>query len=160
MDQFLPISSISEAIQLAVAPVFLLTGIGAILSVLTMRLGRVVDRARLVEQRITLANSDEHRSLLIADTRVLWRRIQTINWAIRLSVMSALFICVVVMSLFIADFVELNLGSLVLYLFVIAMLLLILALVFLLFEVSISTQKMLKQSEYLIPQAESSDDGG
>ena len=43
MEHFAPITTISEAIQLAVAPVFLLTGIGAILSVLTTRLGRVVD---------------------------------------------------------------------------------------------------------------------
>jgi hypothetical protein len=44
MDPTTPINAVSAAIQLAIAPVFLLTGIGAILAVLTTRLGRVVDR--------------------------------------------------------------------------------------------------------------------
>jgi Protein of unknown function (DUF2721) len=152
MDHFLPVSSISEAIQLAVAPVFLLTGIGAILSVLTMRLGRVVDRARLVERRIAQISSEQHKILLLAETDILYRRIQSINWAIRLSVSSALLICVVVMSLFVGDFVQINLGTLIVYLFVLAMMLLILALVFLLFEVSVSTRKILQRTEHLLVQ--------
>lgn len=150
MEHFAPINAISEAIQLAVAPVFLLTGIGAILSVLTMRLGRVVDRARLVERRLPHVSSDEYRDLLRRETTVLWRRITTINWAIRLSVLSALFICVVVMSLFIGDFAVFGSGTLIVVLFVAAMLLLILALLLLLFEVSISTRKMLQGVEHLL----------
>lgn len=150
MEHFAPINAISEAIQLAVAPVFLLTGIGAILSVLTTRLGRVVDRARLVERRLPHVSSDEYRDLLRLETSVLWRRITTINWAIRLSVLSALLICTVVMSLFIGDFAVFNMGSLIVGLFVAAMVLLILALLLLLFEVSISTRKMLQGVEHLL----------
>ena len=158
MDQFLPISSISEAIKLAVAPVFLLTGIGAILSVLTKRLVRAIDRARLIERRIAQVSSAKHKTVLLGETDGLWRRIYAINWAIRLSVTSALFVCVVVVSLFVADFVEVNLGSLIAYLFVIAMLLLICALGFLLFEVSISTRKILQQSAHLLPQKDADAD--
>lgn len=150
MEHFAPINAISEAIQLAVAPVFLLTGIGAILSVLTTRLGRVVDRARLVERRLPHVSSDEYRDLLRLETSVLWRRITTINWAIRLSVMSALLICTVVMSLFIGDFALFNMGTLIVALFVTAMVLLILALLLLLFEVSISTRKVLQGVEHLL----------
>lgn len=152
MDQFSAITDISEAISLAVAPVFLLTGIGAILSVLTTRLGRVVDRARLVERRIPAVTSDEYRALLRAETSVLWRRITTINWAIRLSVSSALIICVVVMSLFLDDFMAFNMGSIIAALFVLAMIMLILALLFLLFEVAISTRKMLQGVEHLLQE--------
>lgn len=151
MEHFAPINAISEAIQLAVAPVFLLTGIGAILSVLTTRLGRVVDRARLVERRIPQVSSDDYRELLRQETRVLWRRITTINWAIRLSVTSALLICAVVMALFVGDFAVFNTGTLIVALFVIAMGLLIVSLLFLLFEVSISTRKMLQGVEHLLP---------
>ena len=43
---------ISEAIKLATAPVFLLTGVGGILNVLGNRLGRVIDRARMVQNFI------------------------------------------------------------------------------------------------------------
>jgi hypothetical protein len=44
--------AVAHAIELAVAPVFLLTGIGAILAVMTNRLGRVIDRARVLEERL------------------------------------------------------------------------------------------------------------
>lgn len=152
VDQFSAITDISQAISLAVAPVFLLTGIGAILSVLTTRLGRVVDRARLVERRIPAVTSDDYRDLLRAETRVLWRRITSINWAIRLSVSSALTICLVVMSLFIDEFMTFNMGSLIAAMFVVAMVLLILGLVLLLFEVAISTRKMLQGVEHLLQE--------
>ena len=155
MEQLAPIDDLSEAIRLAVAPVFLLTGIGAILSVLTTRLGRVVDRARLVERRLPLVDSDEYRALLQAETGVLWRRIHCINWAIRLSVSSALIICVVVMCLFVADFVQFGLGTLIAILFVAAMALLVLGLLFLLFEVAISTRRMLRGVEHLIGEQRS-----
>ncbi|MGB5246918.1 MAG: DUF2721 domain-containing protein [Woeseia sp.] len=150
MEHFAPINAISEAIKLAVAPVFLLTGIGAILSVLAHRLGRVVDRARLVERRLPQVSSDDYRQILQAETSVLWRRITIINWAIRLSVSSALIICVVVMCLFLGDFALFNMGTLIAVLFVVAMMLLILGLLLLLFEVSISTRKMLQGVEHLI----------
>ncbi|MFZ4110078.1 MAG: DUF2721 domain-containing protein, partial [Polymorphobacter sp.] len=52
MPILLPVQSVAANIQLAVAPVFLLTGIGSILSVLAARIGRVVDRARKVEIEI------------------------------------------------------------------------------------------------------------
>jgi hypothetical protein len=42
--------AVVHAIQLAVAAVFLLSGIGAILAVMTNRLGRIIDRARVLEK--------------------------------------------------------------------------------------------------------------
>ena len=63
MDSIAPVNDVSAAIQLAIAPVFLLAGIGAILSVLTIRLGRVVDRARLVEQKVLQVSAEDQRAL-------------------------------------------------------------------------------------------------
>ena len=149
-------NALSATIQLSIAPVFLLTGIGAILSVLTARLGRVVDRMRLLQRRLTAVKSDEHRDLLQAEVSVLHRRIKTINWAMRLSVSSALLICFLIMMLFIGVFGHfIATGILLAVLFVVAMVLLVLALVFFLFEVSISTRRMLENVEHLI-QDESS----
>jgi hypothetical protein len=151
METVAPINAVSAAIQLAIAPVFLLTGIGAILSVLTARLGRVVDRLRLVQRRIAQTNSTEYQDLLQAETGVLQSRIKSINWAMRLCVGSALLICVVIISLFIGVFGHvLATGIFLAVLFVVAMFLLVLALLFLLFEVSISTRKMLESVEHLI----------
>ncbi len=150
MEPVAPVNAIAAAIQLAIAPVFLLTGIGGILAVLTMRLGRVVDRLRLVQKRMAKVNSDEHRDLLHLETIALWRRIKTINWAMRLSVSSALLICVVIMILFIGAFIEFAIGKLLATLFIMAMLLLIMALVLVLLEVSISTKKMLQGAAHIM----------
>jgi Protein of unknown function (DUF2721) len=55
--------AVAHAIQLAVAPVFLLTGIGAILAVMTNRLGRIIDRARVLEERLEGASAGIHATL-------------------------------------------------------------------------------------------------
>lgn len=150
MDLIAPLDTVSAAIQLAIAPVFLLASIGAILSMLTIRLGRVVDRARLVERQASQANEDDHRERLQVETQALWRRIKIINWAMRLAVGSALLICVVIINLFIAAFASIELGAFLAVLFILAMLSLVLALLCLLLETSISTKKMLQGAADLI----------
>jgi len=87
---------IAHVIQVAVAPVFLLTGIAGILSVLSLRLGRITDRARVLEQRIPQIHESEPREWLRSHGDLLWRRMRMINWAIRLSVGGALLVCLVV----------------------------------------------------------------
>jgi uncharacterized iron-regulated membrane protein len=77
------IQTIASVIQLAVAPVFLLAGIAGLLGVLSTRLGRIIDRTRVIERRVPQVKLDEQRALLRAETTLLWRRIALINWAIR-----------------------------------------------------------------------------
>ena len=144
MDAIAPLNAVSDAIRLAIAPVFLLASIGAILSVLTIRLGRVVDRARLVERRAAEVSEDDQQKRLRAENIALWRRIKIINWAMRLAVGSALLVCIVIISLFIGAFAVFEIGAFLAVLFILAMLLLVLALLCLLLETSISTRKMLQ----------------
>jgi hypothetical protein len=134
------IEAIAGVIQLAVAPVFLLAGIAGLLGVLSTRLGRIIDRARVLERRVPLATREEQRSLLRAETTTLWRRIALINWAIRLCVSGALAICLVIVTLFVGEFVAFNIAALIATLFVAAMVLVISGLVFLLREVNASTK--------------------
>ncbi len=150
MDSLATLNTVSAAIQLAIAPVFLLASIGAILSVLTIRLGRVVDRARLVERRVSQVTTDEHRERLQVEGVTLWRRIKTINWAMRLAVGSALLICCVIISLFIGASTAIEIGAFLAVMFVLAMLLLVMALLCLLLETSMSTKKMLQGAADLI----------
>ena len=70
--------AVAHAVQLAVAPVFLLTGIAAILSVMTNRLGRVIDRARVLEGKLEEA-SPESVAVLRADLAVLSQRFNSID---------------------------------------------------------------------------------
>ena len=73
--------TVAHAVQLAVAPVFLLSGIGAILVVMTNRLGRIIDRARVLEGRLDGA-SPESRAPLHADLTTLSLRAKLISCAI------------------------------------------------------------------------------
>jgi hypothetical protein len=136
------IEAVAEVIQLAVAPVFLLAGIAGLLGVLSTRLARIIDRARVIERRIPQAKNDEQRTLLRRETQVLWRRIALINWAIRLCIAGALAVCLVIVALFVGDFVAVNIAAAVAVLFVLAMVLIVAGLVFLLSEVNMSTRHM------------------
>lgn len=93
------ISHVAQSIQLSVAPVFLLAGIGGFLNVCAGRLARVVDRARIVEGMIAQARGHEH-DRLVEEVRMLDRRIGVVNNCIMLTVLSACLTCLVVVMLF------------------------------------------------------------
>ncbi|MGH7832990.1 MAG: DUF2721 domain-containing protein [Candidatus Binatia bacterium] len=94
MPEFFDVSAVAHVIQLAVAPVFLLTGIGAILAVMTNRLGRIIDRARVLEARLDGA-SPEVLGPLRADLATLSLRAKLIGRAITLCTATALLVCTV-----------------------------------------------------------------
>lgn len=142
MDPSTAVEALAEVIQLAVAPVFLLAGIGAILNVLSTRLGRIVDRTRVVEEQLVVVGDEDHQALLQRETNSLWRRIRLINWAIRTGVAAALLVCLVIVSLFIGEFVRVDLSTLIAVLFVGAMVVLIIGLVLFLLEVNEAAQRM------------------
>ena len=131
---------IVHLIQSAVAPVFLLSGVGVTLGVLTNRLARIVDRARLLEMR---NDKEEARAVSTsASLRVLARRAHYINTAIALCTISALFVSLVVMSLFASAFISVNLSGAIAILFVAAMICLTAAFGAFLFEVRIATRSL------------------
>ncbi len=128
---------IAHAIQLAVAPVFLFSGIGVFLGVLTNRLARIVDRARKVEEsqrQEAPASAEESRGPL----RVASRRARLINVAITLSTIAALLVALVVALLFASTFVPINLAGPVAVLFVLAMAALVGGLLSFLLEVRVA----------------------
>lgn len=129
-----PLIDIGHVIQLAVAPVFLLSGIGIVLTVLTNRLARVVDRARRLEDAARGSSGallDEQR----AGLRVMAQRARLMNRAITLSTLSALLVALVVVLLFLSALLEFNATIAVASLFILAMLSLIGALLMFLREV-------------------------
>ena len=83
------ISNIAQTIQLAIAPVFLLAGIGAILNVLAGRLARVVDRSRVLEELHAASTGEEHQRTVV-ELRIIDRRMRLANAAIALMVASAI----------------------------------------------------------------------
>jgi hypothetical protein len=130
--------AIAHAIQLAVAPVFLLSGIGAILMVMTNRLGRIIDRARVLEDRLNSA-SQEARTALHADLATLSRRAKLISCAITLCTATALLVCTVIAVLFLSAFLRFDLSIPVALLFIAAMLAFFLGLLWFLREIYVAT---------------------
>lgn len=135
------ISLIVHAIQLAVAPVFLLTGLGALLSVMTSRLGRVIDRARRLEEQWP-ALDDSARVGISIELEVLARRAGLAGLAINLCTAAALLICTVIAALFIDVFTTTNLKWLVGALFIVAMIAVIGGLISFLREVYLATHTL------------------
>ncbi len=127
------IAEIAGVIQLAVAPVFLLTAIAAIVATLNNRLGRVVDRRRALLERSTENCSPEHSTGV--ELGVLARRARLVYLAIFSAVLGALFICLVVASAFLAALISYDLSRLVAGFFILSMLALVVALSLFLREV-------------------------
>lgn len=131
------VSGIAHVIQLAVAPVFLLTGVGAILAVMANRLARVIDRSRVLAERLPAAvpeTAADYRDQL----RMLGRRSHLIHWAIGLSTTSALLVCAVIVTLFVGAFLESDVSGVIGVLFVAAVLSLFLGLILFLAEIRLA----------------------
>lgn len=133
----LPVTTIAHAIQLAVAPVFLLTGVAGILSVLTNRLARIIDRSRFLHGNSLTA--DEPNQATQTELKSLKQRARLIHWAIGLCTTSLLLICSVVAVLFLGSFIELDMSVVIATLFITAMLSLCVALLNFICEIYLAT---------------------
>ena len=133
------ISDIGHVIQLAIAPVFLLTGVCTNLTVLTNRLARIIDRSRVLEDRID--SGDRHQADE-AELDVLYRRTHLINTAITLSTACGLMVCLVIAMLFLGDTTDLPLDKYIAFLFVVGMVSLVGGFMFLLREIFVASRSM------------------
>lgn len=114
------VSAVARVIQLAVAPVFLLSGIGAMLAVMTNRLSRVIDRARALEGRLDGGTAAAVVALQ-GELAVLSRRAKLVSRAITLCTTTALLICTVIAVLFLSAFIRFDTSIPIALLFIAAM---------------------------------------
>ena len=129
---------IAHAIQLAIAPVFLLTGVAGLLGVMATRLARIIDRARSFEQTWPALDA-KARAAARAEIGGLERRRRVCSWSINFCTTAALLVCVVIVTLFVEEFFAMNLKWLAGALFVGAMVALICGLACFLREVYLAT---------------------
>lgn len=113
-------SIVARIIGQAVAPVFLLAGIGAFLNTLTGRLARIVDRGRAIEPLLLEAQGAQH-DRLVREINIVDRRMGLVSWAITLTVTSAVLVCAVVGLLFAAALIDLHAGTAIALMFILAM---------------------------------------
>ena len=141
MNQETAIATVGHAIQLSVAPVFLISSIGALLAVLTSRLARVVDLARACEAKLAAA-AEAELPPLHAFLNTLSRRAKLINVAITFCTITAILVCAVIATLFVGAFMAFDASVLIAILFVAAMSLLIVGLMYFLREIFIATASL------------------
>jgi hypothetical protein len=115
-----PTPNVVHVIQLAVAPVFLLSGVGMFVSNLTGRLARIIDRARLLEARLQQPPADGEVEVR-AELAMLSHRAHMVNVALTLSIGCALLVCLVIALLFIGSTLKVDMEAVISVMFVVAM---------------------------------------
>lgn len=140
---------IAHIIQLAVAPVFLIAGIGALLNVLTNRLGRVVDRTRALEVELSIEQPLENHPRWAKELVLLDRRMAWINKAITLSTLAMLLVCLVIVTLFAGQLMSFDLSVLVSVLFILTMAAMIAALGSFLWEIHVAAAMLRVRTDLL-----------
>ena len=135
------LQDITRTIQLSVAPVFLLTAIGTTLSVLAARLGRVIDRARQVEQQL-VGLDGAARAPKVLELDNLARRARLVSWALTAGVVAALLVCSLIGVAFVAYLFVVNIAVVVAVLFILAVGVFMISLVLFLREVFLAIAMM------------------
>ena len=139
---------IAQTIQLALAPVFVLVAIGNIMNILSTRLGRVVDRARHLQERHSETTGTDH-DIVVAEIRAVDRRIHLITRALRQLVLSGLTIGLTVALLFLEEIAGIDLQRVAAGTFLFAIALLMWALIQLLRETQVAAATLRIPRDYL-----------
>jgi shikimate kinase len=134
------LGDIGHIIQLSVAPVFLLAGVGTKLMVLTNRFARIIDRSRDLEERISAQGAASAADL--EELNALDARAHLINRAVALATSCGLLVCVVVATLFVGNALGFRFETFIAVAFTLAMVSLIGSFVFLLWEISVATKML------------------
>lgn len=142
------VSTVAEIVRLALAPVFLLSGIGAFLNVCASRLSRIVDRSREIEPLLLASRGQEHDRWL-DELAVVDRRMNLVSWATGLAVLSGVLTCLVVALLFGATLTRLHLGTAIALLFIASMLTIAAGFAVFLLETRVGARQVRVRSELL-----------
>jgi Protein of unknown function (DUF2721) len=129
-----PLDDVAHVIQLSIAPVFLLTAVGTFLGVLSTRLARIVDRSRVLHDRLP-ARADPAHGPVRRELDLLLRRRRLVNLAITFGVSAALLVCLLIATAFVGSILRARISVVLAALFVLAMIAFVVALVTFLREI-------------------------
>ncbi len=140
------VADIVRVIQLVVAPVFLLTAVSTLIVALNTRLGRAVDRRRLLEDAV-LTLQGERAASAREELVQIGRRVRCVYLAILFAVVCGLFVCLLIMSAFLGGLTGGDMSRIIAALFIVAMLALIASLLLFLREIflAVSTPRHVPQ---------------
>lgn len=102
------LATVTHGIQLAVAPVFLLTAVSGMIGAVAGRLARIIDRARFLENRLETGDVEEARaSRMYGELQQLRRRGWLVNGCLALLTFCAILIGSTIILLFLGETSEL-----------------------------------------------------
>lgn len=131
---------VTRAIQLAVAPVFLLTAVAAMIGAVAGRLARIIDRARILEDRLDSAPAGTVMSAPLRELRQLQRRGWLVNVCIALLTFCAILIGLTIVALFLGETTDLQILRIATVCFLSGVICFLLALVCFLAETLLATR--------------------
>ena len=108
----MPLTSLEKIIpmlQVAIGPVILISGVGLLLLTMTNRLGRAIDRARLLKGELS-SRTDEERTQVLAQVAILYRRAKMVRLGITLAALSALLAAALIITLFVTALLQWEAG--------------------------------------------------
>lgn len=141
-------------IQLAITPVILITGLGSLLLTMTNRLGRIVDRTRILAgQARTAPAGGEERAHIESQLRILFRRARLVRMAVSLAALSMFVSGLLVVAIFLSALLGLEAGPVLLALFIASIGLLLSALVYFLRDINMTLNALGLEVRRAIPDA-------
>ena len=142
------LQAVIAVLQTALTPAFLLVALGSLLNILTSRLSRIVDRSRDLQERHAATEGREH-DRLVAELRVIEKRMRVVGSSILLSVLAALTVCLMIGLLFMMGLSTFSMAWLVVAFFILALGLMAGSLIQFVREVRLSTHAIYIPEEFL-----------
>ncbi len=122
------VTQLIPVLQTAIGPMILISGVGLLLLTMTNRLGRVIDRARILAGGLPVV-TEEKQAKISAQLTVLWKRARLIRLAIALAAMSALAAAILIIALFLSALSQVDAAWFIGALFIVCMMCLICSLI-------------------------------
>ncbi len=137
-----------SVLQTALTPAFLLVAVGSLLNVLTSRLSRIVDRSRVLQRQYAETDGTAHERV-VAELRIVQRRMRVVGSSILLSVMSAITVCIMIGLLFFMGLSRFSAPGAAVAVFMLALVLLAASLLQFVREIRLATYAIYVPEEYL-----------
>ena len=135
------LTDLITTLQLSIGPVILISGVGLILLSMTNRLGRVIDRSRLLSRELN-GTSDTDRTRILAELRILSSRANLARTGIALAVLSALLASLLIINLFLGALLQMSIAAFIVTLFILCMLSLVFSLFLFLVDIHLSLKAL------------------
>jgi hypothetical protein len=144
------LANVTAMMQTALTPAFLLVAIGTLLNIFVIRLSRIVDRSRDLQAQHSITKGKEHE-MLVAELRIVKKRMAIVNISILLSVLSTIAVCVIIGMLFLMGLAGFAMANAIVATFMLALLLTAGSLLFFVREVQLANHNIRVRDEFLHP---------